>query len=179
MCSNLATFFGTILYLILIGWYLDCKVDPCDEFMTSISLETYYEVPCSGVSRLVATSRRFYQEIFFYFLCCRFEGQSLSMAQLKNTFPSDHITISAGRNSTSMKKQIGPRIRVFTVQKKHIMHIKCWKKKKHNRKEGYSTELKSLNHLSKPERTSRWRETTTSQVLKDRIHSYKGRTHAA
>lgn len=118
VCSNLATFFGTILYLILIGWYLDCKVDPCDEFMTSISLETYYEVPCSEVSRLVATSRRFYQEIFFYFLCCRFEGQSLSMAQLKNTFPSDHITISAGRNSTSMKKQIGPRIRVFTVQKK-------------------------------------------------------------
>ena len=118
VCSNLATFFGTILSLILIGWYLDCKVDPCDEFMTSISLETYYEVPCSEVSRLVATSRRFYQEIFFYFLCCRFQGQSLSMAQLKNTFPSDHITISAGRNSTSMKKQIGPRIRVFTVQKK-------------------------------------------------------------
>lgn len=113
-----SNFFGTILYLILIGWYLDCKVDPCDEFMTSVSLETYYEVPCSEVSRLVATSRRFYQEIFFYFLCCRFEGQSLSMAQLKNTFPSDHITISAGRNSTSMKKQIGPRIRVFTVQKK-------------------------------------------------------------
>lgn len=97
---------------------MDCKVDPCDEFMTSVSLETYYEVPSSEVSRLVATSRRFYQEIFFYFLCCRFEGQSLSMAQLKNTFPSDHITISAGRNSTSMKKQIGPRIRVFTVQKK-------------------------------------------------------------
>ena len=118
VCSNLATIFGTILYLILIGWYLDCKVDPCDEFMTSVSLETYYEVPSSEVSRLVATSRRFYQEIFFYFLCCRFEGQSLSMAQLKNTFPSDHITISAGRNSTSMKKQIGPRIRVFTVQKK-------------------------------------------------------------
>lgn len=87
---------------------MDCKVDPCDEFMTSVSLETYYEV----------TSRRFYQEIFFYFLCCRFEGQSLSMAQLKNTFPSDHITISAGRNSISMKKQIGPRIRIFTVQKK-------------------------------------------------------------
>lgn len=97
---------------------MDCKVDPCDEFMTSVSLETYYEVPCSEVSRLVATSRHFYQEIFFYFLCCRFEGQSLSMAQLKNTFPSDHITISAGRNSTSMKKQIGPKIRVFTVQKK-------------------------------------------------------------
>lgn len=87
--------------------------------MTSISIQTYYEVPCSEVCRLVATSRRFYQEnLFFYFLCCRFEGQSLAMAQLKNTFSSDHITISAGRNSTSMKKRIGLRIRVFTVQKK-------------------------------------------------------------
>ena len=112
-----SNFFGTI-YLILIRWYLDCKVDPWEGFMTSISIGTYYEVPRSKVCRLVATSRRFYQEIFFYFLCCRFEGQSLSMAQLKNTFPSDHITISAGRNSTSMKKRIGPRIRVFTVQKK-------------------------------------------------------------
>lgn len=48
-----------------------------------------------------------------------------------------------------MKKRIDPRIRVFTVQKKHIMHIKCCKKKTHSKKEGYSTELKSLNHLSK------------------------------
>ena len=105
--------------VILIRWWLDCKVDPWEEFMTSINIETYYEVPCSEVCRLVATSRRFYQEnLFFYFLCCRFEGQSLAMAQLKNTFSSDHITISAGRNSTSMKKRIGPRIRVFTVQKK-------------------------------------------------------------
>ena len=86
--------------------------------MTSISIGTYYEVPCSEVYRLEATSRRFYQEKKIYFLCWRFEGQSLSMAQLKNTFPSDHITISAGRNSTSMKKRIGPRIWVFTVQKK-------------------------------------------------------------
>ena len=102
---------------------MDCKVDPWEEFMTSISIETYYEVPCSEACRLVATSRRFYQEIFFYFLCCLFEGQSRSMAQLKNTFPSDHITISAGRNSTAMKQRIDPRIRVFTVQKKNILCI--------------------------------------------------------
>lgn len=179
VCSNLATFFGTILSLILIGWYLDCKVDPCDEFMTSVSLETYYEVPCSEVSRLVATSRRFYQEIFFTFYVVVLKGNLylwLSWRILSQVITSLFLQ---GGILHLWKNKLVPGLGFLLFRKKHIMHIKCWKKKKHNRKEGYSTELKSLNHLSKPERTSRWRETTTSQVLKDRIHSYKGRTHAA
>lgn len=72
------------------------------------------------------------------------------------------------------KNELIPGLGFLLFRKKHIMHIKCWKKKKHNRKEGYSTELKSLNHLSKPSKDQQiTRDNDFTSILKDRIHSFK------